>query len=302
MGELADLLDPRLVLKRDLEAASAPKLEPRRLKPKRLAKADQPPTHVVIPDNQIKPGVPTAHVEWVGCYIADALGDRENVEIIDLGDFWDLASLSSYDKGKRQMEGRRLAADLLAGNKAFARRDAVLPKKKSWRKRILRGNHELRLQRMIDLDAQLEGLISMDLLDTLDWEVHDFLDVVWLDGVAYSHYFYQPNTGRPYGGENLGLRLKTIGHSFTMGHQQGLLYSVRATTNGMQHGLVCGSCYTHDEEYRGPQAQDHWRGIVVCNQVENGTYDPLFVSLDYLCRKYEGIRLSEFRAKYVDAA
>jgi hypothetical protein len=112
--------------------------------------------------------------------------------------------------------------------------------------------------------------------------------------VAYSHYFYNPNTGRPYAGENLLLRLKTIGHTFTMGHQQGRRYVDRAVGGRLQHGLVLGTTYLHDEKYLGPQGNTYWRGIVVCHQVEQGSYDPMFVSLDYLCRRYEGKRLGEF--------
>jgi hypothetical protein len=110
-----------------------------------------------------------------------------------------------------------------------------------------------------------------------------------VDGYAHHncHYFYHPNTGRPYGGENLYTRLKNIGHSFTMGHQQGMAYAVRPVGRTRHHGLVVGSCYLHEEKYLGPQSTAYWRGIVVCHQVEGGTYDPMFVSLDYLCHRYE---------------
>lgn len=293
MSALADLLDPKLVLARDLaftqsDSTAVP------LKPKKRKRSDEPPVHIVIPDLQVKPDIDTRNIDWIGSYIADEFGDRENVKVICLGDFWDMPSLSMYDRGKREMEGRRFVADVAAGNEAFARLDKLIPKRKSWEYHFLFGNHEDRITRAASNNAQLDGLLSLALLDTKQWERHDFLDVVWLDGVAYSHYFYNWNTGRALGGENLGLRLKTIGHSFTMGHQQGLLYSVRNTTNGMHHGLVAGSAYLHDEEYRGPQAQDHWRGIVACHQVEGGTYDPMFVSLDFLARRYEGMRLVEY--------
>jgi hypothetical protein len=57
---------------------------------------------------------------------------------------------------------------------------------------------------------------------------------------------------------------------------------------------VIGSSYLHDEDYLGPQGNDDWRGIVVCHQVEGGAYDPMFVSLDFLCRRYTGRRLEEY--------
>ena len=111
-----------------------------------------------------------------------------------------------------------------------------------------------------------------------------------------SHYFYNPMTGKPLGG-TVDARLKTIGHSFTMGHQQTLAYSLRFVAGKSQHGLVAGACYLHDEDYKGPQGNAHFRGIIVKYEVESGAYCPMFISLDYLCRRYEGVRLATFMKK-----
>lgn len=269
-------------------------------------------THFVIPDTQAKAGVPVDHLVWIGQYIVDQFAGQD-LEIVHLGDHADMPSLSSYDKGKRAMEGRRYDQDIAAANHAFDAlnapldryralqiKDAAQRKKKVdlWKpsKRLLLGNHENRITRATEYDAQLEGTLSLDDLNYKEhgWQVHDFLEPVLIDGITYSHYFYQPNSGRPYSGM-IETRLKAIGCSFTMGHQQMLLYGMRYVMGQSHHGLVCGSCYLHEEEYRGPQAQAHWRGVVVCHEVRgDGGYDPMFVSLDFLCRKYEGASLAEF--------
>lgn len=258
--------------------------------------------HVVIGDTQTKQGVLTDNLEWIGCYIADQFFGVD-IEIVHVGDHADMPSLSSYDKGKRAMEGRRYRADIDAANDAWDRLNEALTRhnrtrRRAWRprKRILLGNHEDRIDRACELDPQLEGVISIDDLNFKDWgwTVHDFLEPVEIDGIAYSHYFYHPSTGRPYSGENLYTRLKQIGHSFTMGHQQGLQYALRPVGKARHHGLVVGSSYLHDEKYLGPQSTAYWRGIVVCHQVERGMYDPMFVSLDYLCRRYEKMPLTDF--------
>lgn len=258
------------------------------------------PVHVVIPDTQVKPGVPTDHVGWIGQYVVDHFGGHPNLTVIHLGDHWDMPSLSSYDKGKRAMEGRRYLDDIEAGNEAFARLDAPIHAQRKWnpRKILLRGNHENRIERAAEDTAQLEGVVSIDHCDALDWEVHPFLEVLSLHGVAYSHYFYNPMNGRPYSGM-IETRIKNVGRSFTQGHQQTLMYGVRPAWapsghRGMQHGLVAGACYLHDEDYIGPQGNAEWRGIVVKYEVEDGSYCPMFVSLDYLCRRYEGRRLAQF--------
>lgn len=254
--------------------------------------------HVVIGDTQVKPGVPTQHLTWIGQYCAERFA-RQDVAFIHLGDHWDMPSLSSYDFGKKAIEGRRYIEDVKAGNEAFARLNEPIAKamdKYRWKpeRHFLLGNHENRITRACNDTATLEGKLSLDDLDLCGWQRHTFLEVVTIDGIAYSHYFYNPNTSRPYAGENLLPRLKTIGRSFSMGHQQGLMYTLRPVGTRRHHGLVLGSSYLHDEDYLGPQGNAYWRGIVVCHQVEDGQYDPMFVSLDYLCRRFEGVPLAEF--------
>lgn len=257
-----------------------------------------PATHIVIPDTQVAPGVPTDHLTWIGRYIVDHFKDRPDITIIHLGDHADMPSLSSYDRGKKQMEGRRYVADIDAANAGFDKLNAPLvefnrkrakTKHAQWwpRRVILHGNHEDRITRAIDADAQLEGLLSLEQLNYADsgWEVVPFLEPIFIDGVGYSHYWYAPLTGRPYGGQAINM-LKNLGHSFTMGHRQVLDYSIRFVRDKSQHGLIAGACYLHEEDYKGPQGNAHWRGIIVKHAVKDGSYNPMFVDLDYLKLRY----------------
>ncbi len=260
-----------------------------------------PPVHLVIPDTQCKPGAPTVHLEWIGRYIVDQFAGAP-LTVVHLGDHWDMPSLSSYDRGTKAMEGRRYTDDIAAGNDGFGLLTEPLDahnkgRRNKWQPRrvFLMGNHEDRITRAANANPQFDNL-TLDSLNAaeLGWEVHGFKVPVTIDGVIYAHYFYNKDSGRPYSGTSIDLRLKTIGHSFTQGHQQGLLYGLRQTLAGTHHGLVAGSCYIAPETYRGPQARDEWRGIIVKHEVENGSYCPMFVSLDYLARKYAGKRFREF--------
>lgn len=267
----------------------------------KATKADKGRIHVVIGDTQVKPGVPLRHLTWIGQYIAEQFAGQ-NVAVIHLGDHWDMPSLSSYDRGKRSSEGRRYKEDIEVGNAAFRMLHEPIAAARAAKKwapdlHVLFGNHEDRITRACEDAAFLDGKLSLDDLDTCGWQRHAFRTPVNIDGIRYCHYFYHKNTGRPYSGDNLYPRLKTIGHSFTMGHQQGVQYTMREVDGKRHHGLVLGSTYLHDEEYLGPQAVAYWRGIVVKHQVEDGQYDPMFVSLDYLCRRYEGVTLREYLAK-----
>ena len=249
---------------------------------------------MVIGDTQVRPGVPTKHLSWIGQYIVDHFAGQD-IQIVHVGDHWDMPSLSSYDKGTSRIEGKRYVHDVRAGNVGFDLLNEPLHdynrrRRKKWLpgRTITLGNHEHRIVRATEENAQLEGLLSLDALNAAQWgwDVVPFLKPKWIDGIAYAHYFYNPKTNRPYSGE-ISTRLKTIGHSFTQGHQQGLAVGHRDVMNGRHMGLVVGSTYLHDEGYIGPQGNLEWRGIYVCHRVRNGAYDRMEVSLESLCERYE---------------
>lgn len=144
-----------------------------------------------------------------------------------------------------------------------------------------------RISRAVNEDPKLEGVITTDhfQLEKFSWEVHPFLEVVDIDGVKYSHYFINPDglMGRPIGG-NIHNKLKILGHSFSMGHQQTYEVGVKYTGDGRRlRGLIAGSFYQHDEEYLGPQKnRQHWRGAILKTEVREGNYDLVELSMEYL--------------------
>lgn len=258
---------------------------------------------LIIPDTQVKPGVPMDHMTWVGKYMLDIEPDC----VVHLGDHFDMPAAGYYNRNKLKGEGERISADIAAGNEAmhmlmapliqYNQRQARFKKKQfNPRKVALLGNHEYRLMRYVDDHPEMAGTLGYHLFDwdKCGWEVVDFLSVIDIAGVKYSHYFANPKTGRPYGGM-METRLKNIGFSFTQGHVQGLQHGQRELADGqLQRGLVAGSCYLHEEDYRGPQGNHEWRGVIVKHECANGQYDLMEVSLNYLCRKYEQIPLDKF--------
>lgn len=257
--------------------------------------------HLIIPDVQAAPGSDLRMCSWAGQYCVDQYAG-EDIKIIMLGDVFDMPSLSSYDEGKRSMEGRRVKADLEAGQEAFDRFNTPFIKYNDTRRRFkertwnpekhyLLGNHENRVARALELEPKFDGLISMESFEQPGWQMHDFLDIAWLDGIAYSHYFCNPMTGMPLSGM-MDTRLKNLGHSFIQGHIPGRQFAVRrlASPEGPRElmGMVLGSFYLPGPhiDYQGTQGSAYWNGIVVLHEAENGTGDPMFVSIDYLRRRY----------------
>jgi len=251
----------------------------------KLADYKTKPTHLVVPDTQCQPGESLEHLYWAGRYAAE----RKPDVIVHLGDHYDYPSLSSYEsKGSKYFEGKRYLADVEAGNEGLRLFEKGLGGWQPKRKVLLRGNHEDRVTRALNEDPRLDGVIGFHLHNDaeLGWEIHDFLEPILIDGVHYAHYFYQPNSGRPYSG-SIDTVLRNVGFTFSAGHQQGLKWGRRELPNGVvQIGLIAGSYYEHDEHYRGPQARSEWRGLVVKHEVADGDYDPMFVSLEYLKRRY----------------
>ena len=257
----------------------------------------KPRKHLIIPDTQIKPGLPaehTAHIDWISRYIVDKKPDV----LVIIGDWADMPSLCSYDKGKKSFEGRTYREDILAANDALQRLmspiDVEIARcasshKKRWllRKVVTLGNHEHRINRAIETQRELDGLISTDDLFFKQWgfEVYPFLKQVTIDGVCYCHYFCTGVMGYPM---TTAQAMLTKGHmSGVAGHKQGKDIAHGKRLDGSRiTTMQIGSCYLHEEGYLNPQTNDHWRGIMMLNEVVDGEFDELPVSLDFLKSKY----------------
>lgn len=251
--------------------------------------------HLVVPDTQCKPGHSFEHLTWVGQYAAEKKPDV----IIHLGDHWDMPSLSIYDVGKKAFEGRTYQADINAGLQGMAALLAPINeekerlkrnKEKQWKPRLvfLCGNHEERIQRAINSDRKLDGLIGYDdfALDKSGWEFVDFLQPIIIDGIAYCHYFTSGVMGRPVSSPANMLTKKHM--SCIMGHVQdrGIAFAKRADGKQMT-GLFAGICYPHNEDYLTPQTNGSWAGVWMLNDVQDGSFDEMPVSLKYLKETYE---------------
>ena len=252
--------------------------------------------HLVIPDTQVKPNSPTDHLRWAGLYAAEKKPDV----IVHIGDHFDMPSLSSWDVGKKSFEGRRYRDDIEAGIHAMEvflqpireeQQRLKVNKHKQWRPRMVYtlGNHENRIERAIESDPKLDGLIGYkDLqLEEMGFEVYDFLDVVIIDQIAYAHYFTSGIMGRPVSSARNMLSKKMM--SCIMGHVQDrdIAYGRRADGTNIL-GLFSGIYYQHDEDYLTPQTNSSWRGVWMLNEVANGGCDELPVSMNYLRNKYQG--------------
>lgn len=253
--------------------------------------------HLVIPDVQLRPGDDIAFLNKLGRYVIE----KQPETIVCLGDFADMPSLSSYDVGKKSFEGRRyihdieavrIGMDALVSPIWFFNEKQRKNGKKQYKPRMVMclGNHEHRINKAVENDAKLEGMLSVyDLgYESFGWEVFPFLEVVVIDGVAYSHYFTSGVLGRPATSAAAQLNKKHM--SCVAGHQQGLQIATGHRADGARlTSIIAGSFYEHDEDYMGPQGNKHWRGFLVLHEVHDGQFDLMPVSLEYLHKRYAGM-------------
>ena len=250
--------------------------------------------HLVLPDVQAKPGVDFSYLAKIGRYAVEKKPDT----IICIGDFADMPSLSSYDAGKKSFEGRRYVEDIKASKDAMVsflspiwefNARAKKNKEKQYKPKLVMtlGNHENRINRAVNDDPKLEGVLAISDLgyEEYGWDVHNFLDVVVVDGVAYSHYFVTGVAGRP--ASSAASQLRKTNMSSIAGHQQGkqIAYATRADGSTIT-SIIAGSCYEHDEDYLGTQGNKHWRGFLMLHEVNDGAFDEMWVSLDYINGRY----------------
>jgi hypothetical protein len=252
---------------------------------------------LVLPDVQSKPGVDFSYLARIGTYLVEKKPDV----VVCLGDWADMPSLSSYDRGKKSFEGRRYKRDIEAAQ--FAMQAFLGPlneynamrrrnKKAEYKPRMVLtlGNHEYRITRACEDDPKLEGMLSIDDLafSEYGWEVYPFLERVIIEGVAFSHYFVTGVAGRP--ASTAAAQLRKTNMSAVAGHQQGkqIAYGSRADGSTIT-SIIAGSCYEHLENYLGAQGNHHYRGLLMLHEVKNGSFDEMWVSLEYINRRYPDV-------------
>lgn len=248
----------------------------------------------MIPDCQVKPKQSLKHLEWAAKYAVDKQPDV----IIQIGDFSDLPSLSSYDRGRLQFEGRRYRQDIDWTKRAMGTFMEILSRAGRYSPLLVLclGNHENRINRAVENSPELEGTMGLEDLgyEEFGWRVHPFLEVTVLDGIAYSHFFPRAASGKVVqtrnGAPSARTQLIREGRSCTAGHSQGIDIACAPLAGRQQWGLIAGSFYLHNEDYLGPQGNNHWRGLVLKNGVSRGSYSPILVDVDYLKKRYSPTR------------
>lgn len=207
-----------------------------------------------------------------------------------------MPSLSGYDKGKRGFHGRTYRKDIDAHLDFQDRLWSTVRKQK---KRLPRtvfciGNHEQRIEKALDLSPELVGSIGLEDLELEHW-YDDIVPyrggtpgTIKIDGVRYAHYFISGVMGRSIGGEHPAYSILTKQFSSgTCGHSHLFDYCVRTDGDGRKvMASHCGVFQDYDSDWAGECNALWTRGVLVKRNVEDGCYDPQFISLNALKKAY----------------
>ena len=223
--------------------------------------------------------------------LAQFTNDLRPDTVLDVGDWFDMPSLCSYDKGTKSFEGRRYQKDIDAGLDAQQRYYDGVRRGKRKLPRFVRtlGNHENRINRAVEQSSVLEGVISTRDLQSKEygWEEYPFLEPVDIYGIQAAHYFTSGVMSRPIGGEHAAYQILTKEHtSCVQGHSHLFDHCVRSSRGQFIHGLSAGCFFDYDAEWAGTANRLYHRGLVVLHDVDNGDYDLEWISMKRLKRVY----------------
>jgi hypothetical protein len=253
-------------------------------------------TAIVFTCAHSNPEVGNERFNWLGDLIEDIKPDY----VVDLGDGADMSSLNSYDtRYPKAIVAQSYERDINSYNDAQSRLwDRYSLKKKRRPYRIgFCGNHEERINKAVSLDPRLEGSkygISFSHLQTDHWfdEYHPYHNsapaIADYDGVSYSHYFSAGNYGTAISGlHHAYALLQHRHHSSTCGHshKRGIYFRDSAYPRPLI-GLVAGNFKGKEETWAGQSNNEWWSGVIIKREIDNGVYDPEFVSMERLRKAY----------------
>ena len=252
--------------------------------------------YLIIPDSHSHPDHNNDRADWLGQFIKE----RKPDVVVNIGDQWDLASLSSFDKGKASFNGANYEKDIDAGLDFQDRmwHPMKQSKKKQPRRVFLIGNHENRLKKVLEYEPHLAGDrygISQKNFQ-LEHYYHNVVDyeggtpgIINLDGISFAHFMVSGLMGRPIGGEHHAASLLSKNYSSCIvGHSHTADFAIRSGSNGKKiMGLVAGVYQDYDSGWAGNCNRLWWRGLVYLRNVEDGVFDVEFISLDALKKEYQ---------------
>lgn len=240
---------------------------------------------ILVGDCHFSPDTDNRRADWLGNMILEEDPDL----VVQIGDFSDLNSLSSYDKGKRSAELRRYRHDINATHDALFRIDKPLKEYNERRKNIQKksprrvprkimvmGNHEARITRAVNLAPELEGTITLQDLgyEQHGWEVVPFKRTFEIEQVYFNHFFPSGVKGEPISGFNVASNVVAKNMvSSICGHSHLYDHAIRNRPDGTKVIGLCAGCYLEEATFDDATLNLWWSGLIKIHDMDNGAFD-----------------------------
>lgn len=252
---------------------------------------------LVCPDTHFCEEKDSRRADWLGTAILEIDPDI----IIHTGDFNDMASLCSYDKGRRSAELRRYKNDIAAGVDALQRINAPLEDYNKQRKNIRKaqrrvprkiitlGNHSQRILKAVEISPELFGTLNIEdcEFEKYGWEVIPYREPIEIEGIWCCHSFASGVLGTPISG--VGIASSLLAKNMTsclVGHSHLLDWSVRSKPNGDKLMALSAGCFVEEATFEGATENLWWSGLCVLHNVKNGCYDLETISIERVQNLY----------------
>ena len=255
----------------------------------RKKKAPEPPVKVlVVGDAHIEPGQSFRRFEWLCRYIEAAKPEH----VVLIGDWVSMNSLSSFDrKGGTQLENTRVLLDAELGRAAL---NIIQDEAGRWPIHFVEGNHEYRIKRWWENDAQMEGLC--DLADMYDGYIDSYTtygDYLWINEIGFTHIPFNKVGPIASSGFTTSIAQKVsilAGKSIFFGHSH-ILDIGRQRRLGSVEPIyaVNVGCFIppeFDPAYSHNRLNDWWRGVVMVDIMPDATFDISTLSLKRMEQLY----------------
>ena len=221
--------------------------------------------------------------------------------IVIIGDFLSLNSLSAWDADKRKiMEGQRYAKEIQAGNDALNymfegvleyNSRMTMQKHKRYLPNVYytEGNHENRLTRYFDKNPIFEGHVSIEKdlwLHERGIEYVPYSVLKEVDGVSYVHI---PHNGfKAISGAHILYKVANLyALNVVFGHTHKLEYMHRQIIGvGKCNYLNVGSFMSDDvEHYMAHNIENYFKGVVIVDNTD-GVFQFTTFPMNYMEVKY----------------
>jgi UDP-2,3-diacylglucosamine pyrophosphatase LpxH len=253
---------------------------------------------LLIPDAHVTVGEDLTRFDKCGKLVLE----KKPPEIIIMGDFVSLDSLSDFDMNKRLlMEQRRYEEDIKAGRMALDRllspiqghnQVMRIQQKKQYRPKIvyLEGNHEFRARRYVETHAELEGFMAVD----RDLRLSDYS----IDFIPYRSFYRNHETtfthcpmnkaNQPISGKYAVARaLERYNGNIVFGHTHRWEYMEerRMDSGKNSTALACGCFFSETPHYADGAENNWWKGVTMLHHHDEG-FDTEQISMNRLFQLY----------------